>query len=435
MRAPELCKSCLESGFRSFQCVKIVIRVVIRSERRSHDVHDMETGSVRYLPWPDDGCTLAEARKRCADRELWDEWCARADAFEGIPDADLKAKVEASEQRINVAFLENLRRGRLIATGRADSPTAEPAVIDAGQWSTLVDINWSTSAAADARPGAASFHDVRILPAVHAPTIAHLLDGLTMVEAARRYVLEDPEVVALGRRAVAIEPVLDRVFKLGYWSAYGERRWPLYTDDLPRDRDEDDFPLEKSMFRCAKPASSHLYVARRAFQERLGGLLKPLRDGSLIAEGLPFRGNDPTRVPRSIWSHGEFWLDLEKGDVFEENPESRETYDGYLKRWSGLMTCRHNERLELGERAAAIPFSNASDSTQVAPKTMRARRQPKSDSVKAALQTAGIDLATDPRGPTELAGEIADRVPWRVAEANELEALAKNVSRLKRRLG
>ena len=176
------------------------------------------------------------------------------------------------------------------------------------------------------------------------------------------------------------------------------------------------------MFRCAKPASSHLYVAQRALQERLDGLLKPLRDGVLAAEGIPFRDTSSTRILRSIWSHGDFRLNLETGDVFEENPESTNWSDLYLKRWSGLMIVRPNE--QAGDRDPCVPVATYA----------RARRKPKSDGVRAALEATGIDMATDLRGPSAIAYAIADHVPWPVSKEHEVNALIKTISRLKRRL-
>ena len=44
--------------------------------------------------------------------------------------------------------------------------------------------------------------NVRVFPVLRAPNAAGYLNGLSLADAFRRYVLDDPEVVALGKRVV-----------------------------------------------------------------------------------------------------------------------------------------------------------------------------------------------------------------------------------------
>ena len=39
----------------------------------------MDVAPVDYLPWPDSGCDLAEARDRTAERTVLNRWCSRTD--------------------------------------------------------------------------------------------------------------------------------------------------------------------------------------------------------------------------------------------------------------------------------------------------------------------------------------------------------------------
>lgn len=184
---------------------------------------------MRYLPWPEEGCTLAEARERTADRALWEEWKGRSERG---------ARVDECEQQINGAFREFLRRGRLVANCRR-SLAAEPTVttvIEEDIWPALVNTDWSASAVGENRRGGISFQDVRVFPVVHGTTRIESLAGLSLADAAKRYVLNDPEVVALGIRAIDMDPDLERVFRNGHWSPHGVRQWPLSVNTPLRDR-------------------------------------------------------------------------------------------------------------------------------------------------------------------------------------------------------
>src|SRR5690242_3106269 len=93
-----------------------------------------------------------------------------------------------------------------------------PRRISLAQWSAITTFNWTDSSALKQAAGesaasaqAAGFWvaDIRVYPALLSPCRADLLSGLLLADALARFVVGDPEVVALSKKALARSPVLD----------------------------------------------------------------------------------------------------------------------------------------------------------------------------------------------------------------------------------
>ena len=94
-------------------------------------------------PWPWNGCTLAEARQRTADRELWKEYLLRLRRYTQVDISgsfaeareqlryrhELYMRMKLPKGRINHAFRQHLSTGRLIATGRPHDITQPPQIV------------------------------------------------------------------------------------------------------------------------------------------------------------------------------------------------------------------------------------------------------------------------------------------------------------------
>jgi len=215
--------------------------------------------------------------------------------------------------------------------------------------------------------------------------------------------------------------------------------WPLRESNLPLDGGEDECLFGWATGLSEDSDSSYPYLALRALEDRVDRLLKLFRDGSLAMEGLAARSGDPVRVPRSVFMHHDFSLDLEHGDLFVRNERSKHQFDSVIKRWSALMIARPGTEaaLNMGWGEPSVGGTTLAAPTPYAPPTPPAaqhkrRLRPKSDGLRAALQAAGIDLATDARGPSDIARDIQRFVPWPTSTANQWDALVKNVSRIKR---
>lgn len=143
------------------------------AERVADEVADDPT----YLPWPDVGCTLGEARQRTADPELWvaanvaekallaGGGRGRRRAYISAPlndDAEVSHKVSAERRRqeleraanlkwgaLNSSFQNCLIEARQVAIGSKGSPTEAPTLIRSHAWSDMYVIDWIRSIAAE----------------------------------------------------------------------------------------------------------------------------------------------------------------------------------------------------------------------------------------------------------------------------------------------
>jgi hypothetical protein len=91
---------------------------------------------VDYLPWPEIGCCLAEARRRTADCKL------AADLVE-LERGNRHDEIERVEKRIDAICLDHLKSGRLIAY--AFSAPADKQLIAASWWKAFTRVDWQNS--------------------------------------------------------------------------------------------------------------------------------------------------------------------------------------------------------------------------------------------------------------------------------------------------
>ena len=372
--------------------------------------------------------TLKEARDRCVDPELlrrqqaaFADWRAAGSPQRWTPlrgrrrratsaeDRRLMSAVAETEAAARRFFFGLFLEERLLAWSRRGSPTAEPQPIPASAWQHLSIINAETSVLVERAEAKTRHYDVRVFPPLHSPQCVELLAGLSLVEAARRYVLDDAEVRARAPRAMELVPRLDWMFERFSWSEYLQVPWPLWiTGDA---LDEDDV-----IGMLADPLPEEVVEAKRVLGDRVLALLAPLRDGRLEAQGVPARPRDERRVPSSIWSHRLFHADLASGDILQENARATSKWDSATPRWLGIMLEKSVDRTVGVETPATSSWSQ--------------RRRPRREAVQAALATLGIDPATDARSYKSMAAEIASRLEPPVRSEGETAALAKMIERI-----
>src|SRR5260370_21284040 len=113
-----------------------------------------------YEPWPENGCSLAEARHRTVESVLSDQPVQVS--------GSRLTKVKAIEKALGATCRDHLRNGRLVAYGRRGSSNAEPQLISSSQWSALTRIDWQRSTTADDR-AQIEFFDIPLYPPLLAP--------------------------------------------------------------------------------------------------------------------------------------------------------------------------------------------------------------------------------------------------------------------------
>jgi hypothetical protein len=91
-----------------------------------------------------------------------------------------------------------------------------------------------------------------------------------------------------------------------------------------------------------KPDPPEIIAAADEFTRLYAALMEMLRTGEIEAHCVPGAPGYPAIIPRSIWSHRNFYFDANTGDVFEDNPEAEDESNWLVKRWVGAELRRGN---------------------------------------------------------------------------------------------
>lgn len=212
-------------------------------------------------------------------------------------------------------------------------------MVTGAQWQSVNRVNWQSSSAVDGGAEGRAFFDIHVYPCLLAPCRIDLLAGWTLAEAFSRTVLGDPEVVALGREAVRVSPAFEAVFIKGHCqTTLRYKEWPLAFERWPMASTVHPDSARRSKFDAARePDPLEVVIATEALKHRYCALISVLRRGELECRGLAARQGDPNIVPRSIWSHPNFYCDASNGDVLQDDQESVARYHILMKRWFGVV--------------------------------------------------------------------------------------------------
>lgn len=270
-----------------------------------------------YEPWPPDSCSLAEARSRITDNHSFA--------------VDAKAGVQVATD----ALCRSLLSGTLIAYGTPADSSRRRNLIPRNLWQTGK-IEWAASKLHSDLPDA-TFSCVTVLPLLLAPDGASFLNGKTLAEAFKQYVLEDPEVLVLSKAAISEAPEYEAVYHRARCHPYGEAVWPIKVGGWlagiasPQDRTS---PIGRLL---VDGDPQEVIDAADALRARFDALFGMLRGGELTGQGLTVSDGIEREIPKSVWSHEDFSADLALGDIVQFNKDAREKADFYIRRWMGVM--------------------------------------------------------------------------------------------------
>jgi len=278
---------------------------------------------MSYLPWPQEGCSLKAARERTADRTLWRRWL---DESATASDCEI-------EDKLNIALQEMMARGDLVAYG-ARSTDRPLELVDRAFWMQHVEISWKTSTVGEQK-AAPAFHAVRVFPPLLSPDNAQLLNGRSLSEAFKECVLADPEVAVMGRRAIELSPSYACVFRDGRRTKYGVAQWPVACDRWILTGAVHPDPEKRGTFDGPDADPLEVFMAAEALEHRYRCLMKLLGSGELEAVGVSASSGSIETLPRSIWSHEDFWIDAD-GNVLQETEQASRAQ----RRWVGVLLRR-----------------------------------------------------------------------------------------------
>ena len=173
---------------------------------------------------------------------------------------------------------------------------------------------------------------------MHSPNAADFLDGMSLKDAFWRFVLHDPEVQFLGRKAIQANPDLKRVYQEGWCYPPGISEWPVtFAQGALAGGRAHNSPIGY----LSGPLPPDVQRAADIVCLRYSSLLTLLRDQKLEAVGDPVRSHGTDRILPSIWSHRSYYIDAKNGDVLQiKNGDIADWNDFLVKRWSAVMLKR-----------------------------------------------------------------------------------------------
>jgi len=256
-----------------------------------------------------------------------------------------------------IALRDRVSRGELVATGCFHTSTAEPVVVDP---QILLSLDWSGSCSL-ALNGAAGpkveVFNVRVFPILHAPNAVSYLDGLSLTEAFRRYVINDPEIVALAKRLLKTESRHSAVFLQGQApGCFVDFHWPLDSTASAIAFRFVSVPF--SMIGDSLPEPSETLTAvSELLADRFGRLRHILACGEIVASGMFAQTGLEGPIGRSQWVRSDISIDVKNGDLCDG-----QDYRAGAK-WVGLIL-----------RLPELPTQSTQPQSVMAPKAAEPRK-------------------------------------------------------------
>jgi hypothetical protein len=250
-----------------------------------------------------------------------------AEAIERTSDPDEKA---SKPSRQKIALWERLSRGELVATGCFDTPAASPVAIDPKRFPTL---DWhgspSTSLVGVAGSDVQVFN-VRVFPILRAPNAASYLNGLSLAEAFRRYVIEDPEVSALAKCVLKTGTGYSPVFlERQAPGPFVDFHWPLDTTASAIAFRFVDCPLVIIGNPLPTPSAAILAVSE-VLADRIAALRDILTCGKVVAFGTFVLSGIEGPIGRLQWHPSGISIDVTNGDLCDGQGHRA------VPKWTGL---------------------------------------------------------------------------------------------------
>lgn len=280
------------------------------------------------------GWPLLEALERTADPAAWDAYTKARVAFDearrrnpSSPGELLentcelehrsKATLDTVFNSLKLDLWKLVAEERLFARGSRGEPGIPPTPVAALGWSNLLVHQWEQSRMFERSEPRVSIHNIRLFPLVYDPEAPTRLAGLTLAEAFRECVLEDPEVVSRGKRApeLSYDSAVLRDGK--YPGVTVSYRWPLdlETKNLAFHL------LHRGVYFShseIKQPSSDLLKALDVFSSRFQKLRDLLSRGDLVARGTFAATGIEQDISAAQWRRSEMQIDVRNSDLFDK---------------------------------------------------------------------------------------------------------------------
>lgn len=145
--------------------------------------------------------------------------------------------------------------------------------------------------------------------------LAKLLAGLTLGEAFRNFILDDPEVIAHGKSAIEAEPLCRSVFEDAWFGGSSGKTWPAKYEKW-------DFAYRWCSVGVIivdgpqePPPPEAVQAAAEVLRNRYAELIGVFRNGKVIASGMSVNGSMVSSIPRALWSDEDVFIDFANSTV------------------------------------------------------------------------------------------------------------------------
>jgi hypothetical protein len=227
-----------------------------------------------------------------------------------------------SDAQLKSSLIEQLLAGRIVAWGCRETPTAPSMAIPGPAWRYIHISSVRKCIAMEKTRDKTEIFNLRIFPIVDSPNVIDRLHDKTLVEALQMCLVDDPQLGAARKRAIAGG---------GTPASFGNE-WHPYRAVWPVVQRSDTEPAFESAEKSDESTAFNLVKAANRIQgQRFAKLIGYLSAGRVVADGIPALGGMSAPVPRAIWQQDGIYIDLENGGLLEVPSRAKDRLSCPLK--------------------------------------------------------------------------------------------------------
>ena len=268
------------------------------------------------------GWTLAQTLVLTADPIRWKDWIDGHGSI-SLSNSDADSDDDLLPLELRESCWTNLCEGKLVAT-IARTPKGKPTSIKPTELRSVFEPVWQASSVVRKLAKKKAALPIRVFPVLLSPTAACDIAGLSLAELLRRFLLDDPQVLALHARLK--RPKLD----------FDRRRFPGISDNWPLGLTDDEFAyriVESPLVLLDRPLptpSKEQSALAMALNSRLQGLRELLSEGKVLGWGTSSQTGAFGSIDPQQWVRSDISINAQNGDLCDGHGVSP------MARWSSI---------------------------------------------------------------------------------------------------
>jgi hypothetical protein len=237
---------------------------------------------------------------------------------------------------------------RIVAWGCRETPTAPSIAIPGPAWKYIHISSFRNGIATEKTRAKTQIFNLRIFPIVESADVIDRLSDKTFIEALEMCLLNDPQLGAARKRAIASGGA-----PASFGNEFHPYRavWPVVPGE-----GSDIEPAIESAEKSDDLAPDNLVKAANRIQgQRFAKLIGHLSSGRVVGEGVPWVGGTSAAIPRAIWQQDGIYINLENGDLLEIHSRPKDRLCSPLRPlFKGLVL----RKAESVHRPSQIPLAD-----------------------------------------------------------------------------